>query len=129
MTKISQDLTPYLLKKVVIGSVDEFFDVTNLTADQTFIVKNDLSQYKSVSVQIEFKDLTGTLNGVIKLQQRNDENLSFVDIPTLTDDLDSASGSIILSNAEFLSNELAINIVKTGLTGGSIRAVLVAKTK
>ncbi|MDH3382344.1 MAG: hypothetical protein OEL54_06530, partial [Flavobacteriaceae bacterium] len=96
----------------------EDLNISTLPSSNDFIISSKvLANFDAISIQISYKDLTGTLNGVFKVQQRNDSTLPLVDIPTLTTTLSSATSSVILETSEFLGESVAVNFTKGGITG------------
>lgn len=85
--------------------------------------------YNSVSVQLDWKNLTGTLDATIQFIQRNDYSLRWVNQPILAHIMDSASDSIILESLDYTCDVLGVRITMNGCTGGEISSVVIVKNK
>ena len=81
-----------------------------------------------VSIQIAWEGLTGTLDGVLTVQQRNADFLPWQDT-TLTANVDSAAGTHIFENIEFGGESLNLKFALTGITGGTVSIVCIGKRK
>jgi hypothetical protein len=68
-----------------------------------------------------------TLNGLVKLQQRNTPEFSFVDIASVTDDLDSASGSFVLEKINWIGRDINVVIDTNLITAGTLSLYLIVK--
>jgi len=97
---------------------------TNKTKEVDGIIPQDMS-----SVQIDWADLTGVLDGVFKLQQSNHK------LPTsnqwddmgLSHTLNTASGSQTLADVNFTGLRMRAVYTKNGITGGTFNAEVIAK--
>lgn len=87
------------------------------------------SEYNIISVQVEWKNLTGTLNSSVKIQQKAAEMALFADIPTLNFVLDSADGTKVLEGTEWGSEDLNLVFNLNNCTGGTLSIVVIAKSK
>lgn len=118
---LKSEFSKNYIKKVVFEDID--------VKTKVWSVGNDLKDFNSISVHFTFKNLTGTLNGTVSILQSSDPELTYVAIPTLTGNLDSATGALTLESSEFLSGNIAISVNGVGITGGTMTAVVVAKKK
>jgi len=81
-----------------------------------------------VSIQVAWKDLTGTLNGELTLQQRNADFLPWQET-TLAANVDSAESTHIFENIEFGGESLNLKFDLAGITGGTVSIVYIGKRK
>ena len=85
--------------------------------------------YNTISIQLDWKNLTGALDATIQFIQRNDYSLRWVDQAALVHTMDSASDSIILEGLDFTCDILGVRITMNGCTGGEISSVVIVKNK
>ena len=83
----------------------------------------------SVSIQLDWEGLTGTLDASLQIIQRNDERLKWVNVTGLSHIMDVASDSIMLENTEWGGENMGLRLIKNGCTGGKISIVVIAKNK
>lgn len=85
--------------------------------------------YPIVSVQLDWESLTGTLDGVLVLQQSNHEKPSATqwDDMGLSHTLDSADGSQTLADVNFTGRRIRAVYTANGITDGTFNAELIAK--
>jgi hypothetical protein len=81
-----------------------------------------------VSIQIAWKNLTGTTNGTLLIQQRNADFLPWQST-TLTANVNSANGTHIFENIEFGGESLNVVFDLVGITGGTVSIVYIGKRK
>ena len=85
--------------------------------------------YNTISVQLDWKNLTGTLDAKIEFIQRNDYSLRWVNQAVLTTIMDQASDSVIFEDLDFCCDIIGVRITMNGCTGGEISSVVVIKNK
>ena len=100
------------------------YDVT--LGSKKFIVNVDLLGYSTISFQVEWTGLTGTLNGTVALQQSH-RGVFYDIINDQTITLNSASGSTTLAEYDFSGRYAAVDFVKSGITGGIMTITFIAK--
>lgn len=103
-------------------------DVSELKSPQDLVTIFDSFSIggETVSCQVVCKELTGTLNGVVKLVQSNDgENYDDIDNNSLT--LDSSNKTGFLDKKHFSGKYLGASIAVGGLTSGKIVLIFIIK--
>lgn len=81
-----------------------------------------------VSIQIAWKDLTGTTNGTLTVQQRNADFMPWQNT-TLSANVNSASGTHIFENIEFGGESLNLKFDLVDITGGTFSIAYIGKRK
>jgi len=92
------------------------------------ITSDNLGEYNAISVQLAWAGVD-QVDGSIKVAQRNHTGFPYVDIPTLTGNIDSAASSVILESSEFCGKDIKIVIDKGTATSGTYSLVVLAKNK
>ena len=101
-------------------------DFSNFDDATWNFIRNHVSAFGKVDVEIVWKDLTGTLDGTVQLQYSvNAANWS--NIPTISPFvLSTANGSLMLSS-EIIGGALNLLVTKNNITGGTLDATVVLK--
>jgi hypothetical protein len=81
------------------------------------------------SLQLIWKNLTGSLTGTFAVEASNDGENFHSYGSGFTTTLNSASGSELVSDSKLPFSYLRFNFTVGGITGGTIKAILVMKPK
>jgi hypothetical protein len=87
----------------------------------------DYTDYRALSVQVDWLGLTGTLDATAKLKQTNSREVAFSEIPSLNFAMSAAAGNQILETFEFSGRFVALDVTMNGCTGGTISVSVTAK--
>jgi len=79
-----------------------------------------------IEIQVDWAGLTGTLDGVINIFQRQESSMTYIlaDAVEMSALLDTASGSKLFTLWKWTASDIKIQIVKNNLTGGSLTAAI-----
>jgi hypothetical protein len=91
-------------------------------------IKN-LEHFNKMEFQCEWSGLTGVLDGVIEVLQRNDSTLTYnlIDSVEMTKILNAASGFEFFNNQIWLSSDIKLRLTKNGITGGNFKSSIYFK--
>ena len=103
-------------------------DLTTSAATQTCIVNQDLTNYTYVALQFFWSDLNAA-DATVKFQETIFEQISFVDVPTLTYTLASTPSSCMLVHKEFACKYVAAYVNKGTCTTGTLTIKALVMTR
>jgi len=104
---------------------EKLLNAYNMASGNTTADSENIGSGTTISVQLVWANLTGTLDAVVKLQQSND--LINWDDMTLSKTLNTASDSTTLDDATFSGKYVRVDVVVNLVTGGTLTAIIIAK--
>jgi hypothetical protein len=111
--------TSVIAKTITVADKQSIEDVLPTMLQKSFY------EYRTVSVQVDWRGLTGTLDGVVQLTQSNSS--TFIDISGKLANLGTENGTKIIELIDFSTAKLGITFDVGGITGGDLTVVVVAK--
>ena len=102
-------------------------DINTLGSTEDFVIRDSLKGFSIISVQVVWSGLTGTLDGTVDLIQSNDsETFDEMGVGTT---LSTAASSATIERLNFGGKFAGLRFVKTGITGGTLSAIMIVKRK
>ena len=102
---------------VRVGALIDTFNIT--TVDTAWVVRTS-SCYK-FRVQVDWSALTGTLDGVLKIQGSANKGITYTDHADLTQPvMNAASGVVAFEDSYIVTDYIRLVFTRNNITGGKI---------
>lgn len=100
-------------------------DLTTISGSEDTLLPHDLLGYKVISVQVVWKDLTGTFDGNAEIIQSN--NGSDFDRTSISTQLTSTNGSNTLYDNVFNGRYVGVRLNRGSIVTGTVQLIFILK--